>query len=172
MNFRDADAEIGGRESFVDASIGRHEMTGIGGDGAMKEIAKKYCRQIDSNLLVRSGGLSGIFPPTIGCLFEDIDEVLRGEAPLEFGVIYLEKLEGIIKEFKGAFTQERYFPMHVLVKYYLDLLEYPTAELKEYFNNPEISPLTPKKAGVFVYFIREHTDLLMQVAREIDQISQ
>jgi hypothetical protein len=138
----------------------------------MKDIKKRIFPQaIDPNVLARSDELSAVFPPTIGCLIEDLEVVLAGDAPLEFGSIYVDKLERILWDFKNAFTLDRFFPMYGLVKYYLDILEYPIVELRGYFNNPGGSTLTPNRAAVFVYFIKEHLEIIMQVARDIDQIS-
>jgi hypothetical protein len=156
----------------MDTMIRRHEVHDVDGTDTMSDIKKKiFSQPVDPNILARSGDLSGIFPPTIGCLLEDLEEILAGDAPLEFGSIYIEKLERILRDFKTAFTLERFYPMYGLVKYYLDIIEHPIVELKEYFNNPEGYAMTPKRAAVFVYFIKEHVEILTQVAREIDQIS-
>jgi hypothetical protein len=161
-----------GKDIFVDATIDWHEENESCEAKSMKDYTLKIIwRTFDQNLSARDDGLSGIFPPTIGCLFEDLDESLAGDAPLEFGSIHIESLERMLRDFKNAFTLDRYYHMYGLVKYYLDILEHPIVELKEYFNNPESSPLSHKRAGIHLQFIKEHLELLAQVAREIDQIS-
>lgn len=156
----------------MDTMVGHYEEDEACEAKTMKDYAKySPSRTYDPTLSARDDGLTGFFPPTIGCLFEDLDAILSGDAPLEFGTIYIERLERILRDFKNAFTLEQYFPMYGLVKYYLDILEYPMGEMKVFFNTPAGTPPDTNRASIYFHFIRDHLDLLMEIAREIDQIS-
>lgn len=116
----------------------------------------------------REERLASIFPSTLRYYYEKIAETIHGGAPGELGAGFVDLVVDVIEKFTNALDERDI--VHVdNMAYDLELVQYPLAELRRYFDNPDESKLNEKDAYIFLVFIRNQIDSLIELAREIDE---
>jgi hypothetical protein len=110
-----------------------------------------------------------IFPGALGYFYQKIAECLDGGIPGTIGTMHLDYITEMIKKFQQALDRRGLLQAHNMDD--LDIIAYPIAELRKYFETPTESQLNAKDANIFLAFIRSQTDSLITFAREIDEDS-
>jgi len=113
--------------------------------------------------------LQNIFPPTLSYFIEKIIEAIHGGKPAAFGAIHTKMIGDYLDKFKGALTARGIYEAYDTVKYEIELLEYPTGELRLYFENINKSHINQKDAYIFAIFIKKRLEVLKDIAAEIDK---
>jgi hypothetical protein len=113
--------------------------------------------------------LQDVFPETLSYGFSKIFAAISGSEPMAFGAAYVERISEILGDLRKRLEKRGDWELHDGVTYHFELLEYPVAELRTFFNDREISELNEKDAHIFCSFIREELKNLEQIAREIDE---
>jgi hypothetical protein len=116
----------------------------------------------------RDEKLVDVFPPTLNYYYEKIAETIHGGAPVEFGAGIVGLVIGVVSDFKNALDTRGILDAYN-VSYDLELVEYPLAELRRYFDSPDESKLNERDAYIFLVFIRHQIDSLIRFATELDE---
>ena len=130
-------------------------------------IEKLRKEEMDHRAEFKDEKLENIFPQTLGYFYEKIAESIDGGMSPAFGATMLGNITDMIQEFKNALDKRGLLQAHNMDD--LDIIEYPIAELRKYFETPTESKLNDKDANIFLAFIRSQTDSLITFAREIDE---
>jgi hypothetical protein len=117
----------------------------------------------------RDEKLVDAFPQTLTYYFEKISEAIHGGNFPQFGALHVDLVSEAIERFKTMLTTRGFLNAYDPISYHLELVEYPLAELKKYFDAQHDSKLNAKDAYIFLSFIRKQVDLLKQIAIEIDE---
>ena len=110
-----------------------------------------------------------IFSSNLGYYFSKISEAIHGSMPNQLGSGHLKLVQGIIDQLEKALNARAIIPANDFIKYDIDLLKYPISELNKYFNEKSQTSLTSEGAYIFLFFIKEHTEKLKGIAKEIDE---
>ena len=113
--------------------------------------------------------LADIFPQTLHYYYEKIGETIYGGKLVLLGAANLKLVIDSVERFKNALNERGILKAYDSVIYDLELVEYPLAELRKYFEEPDSSKLNSKDAYIFLEFIRHQIDTLIQYAKEIDE---
>jgi hypothetical protein len=116
-------------------------------------ISKLEAEEMAHKIKFKDERLQDIFPPTIDYYFEKISGKCIGNDPL--GAPMLESIFQIIEKFKTSMQSRGILKPNDNVSYYLELIEYPLTELKNFFDNPNDSSLNSKSAYIFSFFVHK-----------------
>lgn len=116
--------------------------------------------------------LEELFPDTLSYYFQKISEDIGKPDRAELGRMDVRLIRGIMDKLKES-LQRRGIEIETYqsIAYIYEVLEYPMAELEEYFDkqianeDPEIKD---KAANIFAHFAREQLLELKEIAKEID----
>ena len=117
----------------------------------------------------RGERLQDAFPPTLGYYFEKISGATHGSEPAALAASVVGIVLDCLEQFKRALQRRDILTAYDSVNYYLDLIEYPLNELKEFFEKSEDSNLNDRSAYIFAFFVSRHMETLQQIAKEIDE---
>src|SRR3990170_3435830 len=106
------------------------------------------------------------FPRTISYYVEKIIEAIHGGKPSSIGAVHAKMIVDCIDKFKGALRSRDIYEAYDSVKYEIELLEYPLAELRVYFEEPKRSHINEKDAYIFADFVRKRLEKLRDMAVE------
>jgi hypothetical protein len=109
------------------------------------------------------------FPPTLLYHIEKIFESIHRPEYAEFGGINVDFVIECIDQFKAGLKKRGILEAYDNVAYTLELVDYPLRELQVYFRDPERTHIDAKDAYIFAYFVREQTENLLEMAKEIDK---
>ena len=114
--------------------------------------------------------LIGIFPPTLGYMFEKLSLAAHGSDPHEapLGAWGIQSIRKAICDFKAALEKRGILNESSHLSHCFEELDQPTRELELYLTG-EHSRLDPDNAPIYVYFVRGKVDDLQEIAKEIDQ---
>ena len=112
--------------------------------------------------------LSAIFPPVIHYYFEKVYESTHGTNSSEYGTIHVDLIREIVEKFKAALAQRGIAGAYPAVAHQLASLEYPFAELSEYFAQKGNGRLNDKDADIFTSYLEHGVSKLQEMAAELD----
>jgi hypothetical protein len=130
-------------------------------------IEKLRKEKMDHRAEFKDEKLKRIFPDTLGYFYQKIAESIDGGVPGALGTMHLDYITEMIQKFQQALDKRGLLQAHNMDD--LDIVEYPIAELRKYFETPTESKLNAKDANIFLAFIRSQTDSLITFAKEIDE---
>ena len=132
-------------------------------------VTKLKADEMEHRRKFRDERLQDIFPSTMGYYFEKISGACYGSEPIALGAGVVGLVQDCLEKFKAALQERGILTAYDSVTYYLDLIGYPLAELKKYFESSPDSNLNGKSAYIFAFFAHKHIDTLKQIAQEIDE---
>lgn len=115
----------------------------------------------------RDEKLEELFPQTLSYYFQKTHEAAQS-AMWEFGTIHVSLINKVFKEFKTALEKRQIACAYPGVEYQLEQLEYPLAQLEEYFAEKGQGRLNTIDAGIFTTFVHNEMLALKEMARELD----
>jgi hypothetical protein len=130
-------------------------------------IEKLRKEEMDHRAEFKDEKLEQIFPQTLGYYYQKIAETIHGDCPPALGASMLGLITEMIQEFKSALDKRGIRQARNMEDF--DFIEYPISELRKFFNAPAESKLNAKDAYIFMAFIKNQTDQLIQFARELDE---
>jgi len=137
---------------------------------SLSEVVEKLRKEeAVHRAMFKTERLQDVFPPALHYFFEKIFEAIDGNKPNEFGSIHIKLIAEAVDTFKIRLGKRGALEAYDSITYLLDLLEYPINELSSYFTGPNNSRLNDKSANIFAFFIKKHTDKLIEIAKEIDE---
>jgi hypothetical protein len=95
--------------------------------------------------------------------------VCDGNESAEMGAAAIRITFTYLKKFKTALQTRGILKAYDSVMDDLDLTEYALTGLKKFIENSPDSTLNSKSANIFAFFAREHIDVLLETAKEIDK---
>jgi len=126
--------------------------------------------EADHRARYRDQRLQDVFPSTLGYYFQKIVEAIHGSGPVELGAVDLSFVIKTVDAFKTRLSERGTLDAYDSVLYLLKLIEYPLAQLSNYFTNTIHSPINEKDAYIFAFFIERHIEELKTMAMEIDEV--
>jgi hypothetical protein len=134
----------------------------------LQQVIEKLRKEdMDHRAEFRDEKLEHIFPHTLGYFYQKIAESIDGGLPGTIGTMHLDYITKMIQEFQQALDRRGLLQAHDMED--LDVVMYPIARLRKYFETQEESGLNAKDARIFLAFIRSRTDGLIQFAKELDE---
>ncbi|HOI73006.1 MAG TPA: hypothetical protein PLO63_02555 [Syntrophales bacterium] len=124
--------------------------------------------EAEHKAMLREDCIIDAFPSVLNYYFEKLYEAAHGSIPAEFGSIHIKLISEVLEEFKRKLDKRGILYAYDSIKYNLDLLVYPIAQLKAYFAEPSSSDLNNKSAHIFIYFIKCHVEEIKKMAEELD----
>ena len=137
----------------------------------LTEVVEKLKKEeADHRARYRDQRLQDVFPSTLGYYFQKIVEAIHGSGPVELGAVDLSFVIKTVDAFKTRLSERGTLDAYDSVLYLLKLIEYPLAQLSNYFTNTIHSPINEKDAYIFAFFIERHIEELKTMAMEIDEV--
>ena len=117
----------------------------------------------------RDQKLLALFPPKLSYWFEKVYGAARGSAVSEVGEIHLSMIREVVEGFKAALEKREIAGAYSRVEDQLERLEYPLAQLSEYFAAQGRGRLNANDAEVFTFFLQHGMSGLKGMAAELDE---
>jgi hypothetical protein len=116
----------------------------------------------------RDEKLAAIFPVVLHYYFEKVYESARERGAWEYGALHVSLISEIVETFKAALVRREIAGAYPGVEYQLKLLEYPLAQLGEYFAEKGEGRLNAYDAEIFTSFVEHEMSKLQEMALELD----
>ncbi len=118
----------------------------------------------------RGEKLVALFPQTLSYHFEKVYEAARGRGAWEWenGTIHLSRIGEVVKDLQAALETRQIAGDYPGIEYQVERLEYPLAQLGEFFAERGEGRLNPEDAEIFTSFVQSGMAELREMAREID----
>lgn len=112
--------------------------------------------------------LAALFPKTLHYYFEKISQAARESDLGEYGALHVSLIGKVIENFKSALENREISGPYPGIEDQLKRLEYPLAQLVEYFAEKGEGRLNAKDAEVFTSFLQNELSKLQEMALELD----
>ena len=126
--------------------------------------------EIEHRQQFRDEKLVALFPPVLSYYFEKVSAAVQGSRSCEYGAVHLELIGEVVEKVRTALERRRidgaYPPLGI--EYQLERLEYPLAQLREYFEEKGEGRLNSDDAQIFTSFVHAGMSKLQEMARELD----
>ena len=116
----------------------------------------------------RDEKLAALFPETLHYYFEKVYQAARRSALSEYGALHVSLIGKVIENFKSALEKREIAGAYCGVEDQLNQLEYPLAQLSEYFADKGEGRLNAKDAEIFTSFLQNEMSELHEMARNLD----
>lgn len=116
----------------------------------------------------RDEKLAALFPETLHYYFEKVYQAARGSGLWEYGAIHVSLIGKVIEKFKMALEKREIAGAYPGIEYQLEQLEYPLAQLVEYFAEKGEGRLKTKDVEIFTSFLQNEMSKLEEMALDLD----
>lgn len=131
----------------------------------VQELRKE---EIEHREQFRDEKLAALFPPVLSYHFEKVSDAAQGSFPFEYGAVHLGVVSEVVGKVRTALERRRIDGAYPGIEHQLERLEYPLAQLREYFEEKGAGRLNSDDAQVFTSFVRAGMSKLQEMARELD----
>ncbi len=131
----------------------------------LQELQKE---EMEHRKKFRDEKLVALFPETLHYYFEKIFQAPRGSGLWEYGARHVSLIGKVIEKFKSALENREIAGAYCGVEDQLKQLEYPLAQLVEYFADKGEGRLNAKDAEIFTSFLKNEMSKLQEMARKLD----
>jgi len=131
---------------------------------ALKEEEMKHQKKF------KKESLAALFPKTLNYHYQSIGAAIAPEREMpSYGAINLKVISDAINSFKKALVSGGTLKASPHLNYNFEEVEYPLAELKLFFTKPKESKLNEMDARIFLFFIPQKVQFLLNLAKELDE---
>ena len=131
--------------------------------GVVKELERQEVEHREKH---KETKLADAFPHTTRYHISKIFESTSSPDMFPLGDANVRMIEGFLEKFKQKLTDREEWGVYDSINYHYELIEYPLARLKEYFNRND--PMNEKDAYIFASFVSEQVEELKDIAQELD----
>ena len=134
--------------------------------GALLEALRR--EEMEHQNQFRDEKLAALFPPQLSYHFEKVYEAVRGGDGWEYEARNLPLIREVFENFKAALEMREIIGSDTYMEYRIKRLQYPLAQLAEYFSERGEGRLNTNDVEIFTSFVQDEMSNLQEMACEID----
>lgn len=116
----------------------------------------------------RADKFVALFPDVLDYYFEKVYQSARSPNSWEYGAMHVNLIGGVVEKFKAELTRRGIAGAYQGVEGELELLEYPLAQLGDFFTRRGTGRLNERDAEIFTSYVERGMSELKTMAAELD----